>query len=72
VEDLTVVLCVGVETDSTIWAVEREGQVRKFFPPLGLETRTRVKWASLNGSSRLYTEVIHVTGGDTRGMRRER
>lgn len=52
VEDLTVVLRVGVETHSTIGTVEREGQVRKFLPPLGLEPRTQVKkQASLNGST---------------------
>jgi hypothetical protein len=40
VEDLTMVLCVGVEPDSSIGTVEREGQVRKVLPPLGLEART--------------------------------
>jgi hypothetical protein len=43
VEDLTVVLRVGVEPHSAIGTVEREGQVRKLLPPLGLEARTDVK-----------------------------
>jgi hypothetical protein len=43
VEDLTMVLRVGVETDGSVRTVERERQVRKFLPSLGLEIRTRSK-----------------------------
>lgn len=40
VEDLAVVLCIGVEAHRAVGAVESECQVRKVLPPLGLETRT--------------------------------
>jgi hypothetical protein len=43
VEDLAVVLRVGVETHSAVRTVEREGQVREFLPPLGLEAQTSVR-----------------------------
>lgn len=56
VEDLTVVLRIGVEAHSTVRTVESEGQVREVFPPLSLRTRTG-------------GEILHIPLTDTATLR---
>jgi hypothetical protein len=55
VEDLTVVLRIGVEAHSSVRTVESECQVRKVLPPLGLGTGTRgeILHIPLNGTATL-------------------
>ena len=55
VEDLTVVLRIGVEAHSSVRTVESECQVRKILPPLGLGTGTQeeILHIPLNGTATL-------------------